>query len=356
MLMQRELILAFPLSLILAVGAMAQGQSAAPASPQPDGAKLENKHFFYRYEGKKLGIIAGRLGGNKAADASAPAEGVLVQEVIKESAADRAGLKAGDIIVEINGEAISSPFSLSSKLQRLDYDKPIPLRVIRQGESLQLSVTLDKRDNGFANLSPEDRQKLADVGKTIEKSMAEARRALEKARADMKAGAVAGDSKANIFYFHNGGRLGVATQPLTDQLRQYFGVDKGQGLLVSAVTENSAAAQAGLKAGDIILEFNGVAISNLFDMQREMRKVESGEARITRMRNHQKMEVRANLAPAKENSFHFEPDFSQLNFEMPEIEMPNFEIPNIEMPNFEMPQGNFEFHFDELPDVDGIDL
>jgi len=58
------------------------------------------------------------------------------------------------------------------------------------------------------------------------------------------------------------GRIGVAIQPVNQSLAQSFGLDKPQGALVSAVEPNSPAARAGLRAGDVILAWNGAPIDD----------------------------------------------------------------------------------------------
>lgn len=57
-------------------------------------------------------------------------------------------------------------------------------------------------------------------------------------------------------------RLGVGIQPVTQQLAKSFGLDTPAGALVSKVDDGSAAAHAGLKAGDVILKFDGKTVSD----------------------------------------------------------------------------------------------
>jgi len=58
------------------------------------------------------------------------------------------------------------------------------------------------------------------------------------------------------------GRLGVTIQDVNQPLAESFGLKTPRGALVSSVEENSPAARAGLKSGDVVLEFNGKKISN----------------------------------------------------------------------------------------------
>ena len=62
------------------------------------------------------------------------------------------------------------------------------------------------------------------------------------------------------------GRIGVGIQSVNAALADSFGLDKARGALVSKVESGSPAAKAGLKEGDVILEFNGKPIANASDL------------------------------------------------------------------------------------------
>ncbi|HWA47759.1 MAG TPA: Do family serine endopeptidase, partial [Dongiaceae bacterium] len=64
------------------------------------------------------------------------------------------------------------------------------------------------------------------------------------------------------------GWLGVAIQELTPDLTQGLGLKSGQGALISSVQEKSPAEAAGLKAGDVVLDFGGHAIASPKDLSR----------------------------------------------------------------------------------------
>jgi membrane-associated protease RseP (regulator of RpoE activity) len=70
-------------------------------------------------------------------------------------------------------------------------------------------------------------------------------------------------------------RLGISVSPLSPQLAEYFGTK--EGVLVSSVTDNSAAAKAGIKAGDVITSFNGTAVNNLSDVRRRVADLSDGD-------------------------------------------------------------------------------
>jgi membrane-associated protease RseP (regulator of RpoE activity) len=78
-------------------------------------------------------------------------------------------------------------------------------------------------------------------------------------------------------------RIGVSTQSLTKQLAEYFGVQ--EGVLISSVSEDSPAAKAGLKAGDVITAIDGEKVSSSGDITRALSKKETGDVSLTVVRD-----------------------------------------------------------------------
>jgi serine protease Do len=89
-------------------------------------------------------------------------EGVLVRAVTKGSAADSAGLKAGDVITKVDGQAVSSPRSITPFLR--NSGKNVTLTVVRNHKELTLNVRLAKNllrfDECFPGYHPEMREVL----------------------------------------------------------------------------------------------------------------------------------------------------------------------------------------------------
>lgn len=74
-------------------------------------------------------------------------DGALVQEVLKDSAADEAGVKDGDIIVEFNGEKIKDAHTLPLRIGALPPGEKVTVGVWREGEQLSFTATLGALDN-----------------------------------------------------------------------------------------------------------------------------------------------------------------------------------------------------------------
>ncbi len=90
-----------------------------------------------------LGVEAESL-GPQLAEFFGVKEGVLVRSVMKGSAAEKAGIKAGDVIVKVDGEAVGTPGQISSRLRNLREKRTFPVAVVRNRKEMTLTVTLEE--------------------------------------------------------------------------------------------------------------------------------------------------------------------------------------------------------------------
>ncbi|MEZ5550885.1 MAG: DegQ family serine endoprotease [Pseudomonadales bacterium] len=91
-------------------------------------------------------------------------------------------------------------------------------------------------------------------------------------------------------------QLGVVIQPLTQDLAESFGLDSPTGVLISDVAEDSAASEAGLQAGDILLELNGAPIVDSGSFRNHIAMTEPGKSvSLTVLRDGKRKTVRAKL-------------------------------------------------------------
>jgi serine protease Do len=364
------------IGLVLALSLMFGLHNATQAQTDKEKELDQKHHIGIILHSKHLGIIAGALTPERIQDLKlGDRKGVLVRDVLKDTSADRAGLKSGDVIIEMDGQAVESYRDLRSKINNLDYGKSASLRIIRDGAEQQLSFTLDKPDKTRAytyayGTSKEEMEKAFEKAKEARKkafedhrqSMQDYKQEIEKARAKAKEFR---EKDFSFAYNYGRPRLGIGAEGLTEQLGKFFGVEKGKGVLVTEVVGGSAAEQAGIQAGDVILEVNGVAISNNMQLRKELNKVDSGAVRLSIMRNHQKIEITANLEKAAmltEKDFYTpfitadnvvvipEGKSNTFNFQFPEFK----QIPQLEA----MPEilGNPEFHFNFDSNSDLQDL
>jgi serine protease Do len=101
------------------------------------------------------------------------------------------------------------------------------------------------------------------------------------------------------------GRIGVGVQDMNAQLAQSFGLDRPRGALVSAVEEDSPAANAGVKAGDVILSVNGHDIDRVGGLPTEIAKMRPGskaQLLVWRDGKERTIDVRVDEMPQKEQT------------------------------------------------------
>ena len=96
-------------------------------------------------------------------------EGALVSEVIAGGPAEKAGIKRGDVIVEIDGKPVKTTSELRSIVGRIPPDKKVKVKVIRSGKETTLEVTLGKSPEG-EETAPKDETKNDSLGLTVKNS------------------------------------------------------------------------------------------------------------------------------------------------------------------------------------------
>jgi serine protease Do len=133
--------------------------------------------------------------------------GALVANVSKDGPADKAGVKVGDVIVEFDGKEVKDSGDLPIIVARTAVDKKIRMKVLRDKKEVTLNVAVGEL---------KDEEVVASVPEK--------------------------------------GELGMTVQKLTPQLAENLGLDKTDGVVVTAVEPGSAADEAGVRRGDVIVE------------------------------------------------------------------------------------------------------
>ena len=151
-------------------------------------------------------------------------DGALVSQVAPNSPAAAAGLKAGDVILRIDGEPMVQAGALSARIAQAVPGDRIQLSLWRQQKTQDLTVTLGRADDGKTAAATAD--------------------------PDDEAAA--------------GGRLGLALRPLSRDERQQAQLD--HGLLVQGA--QGAAAKAGLVRGDVVMAVNGLPLASVDELRR----------------------------------------------------------------------------------------
>jgi serine protease Do len=281
-------------------------QTPAPA-PAPEARAFS---FHFDSEGGYVGVQTeevtrenfGKLGLREV-------RGVAIAKVMEGSPAQSAGLQNGDVIVRINGEEVASGRKLTRLISEISPDHTAKVTVLRGGSEREISVTLGKRpmpkfaEGSFAfpeGFEKFDFKNMPEFDK-FDFKFPEMDK-LEKYKI------APGEHGAPFaFSFGNRRQIGVELTPLSKQLSDHFGVTNGA--LVNTVRQDSPAAKAGLKAGDIIIEVDGKAVKGEMDVARAIGEKKEGEVTVTYLRGGQKNTIRVTPEKGEGNFFeHFEWD------------------------------------------------
>ncbi len=154
--------------------------------------------------------------------------GALISDVFKGDPADKAGLKAGDVVTEINGKKVKDTHDLLLMIASLRVGERISVKVLRDGAERTFPVVVEER--------------------TDSKEVARA-----KGRDDQR-------------------DFGITVQDITPQVGRYLGVAPRSGVLVADVRDGSQAEEVGLQPQDIILQVNRVRVGSVKEYLRELEK------------------------------------------------------------------------------------
>ncbi len=155
--------------------------------------------------------------------------GALVANVSKEGPADKAGVKVGDVITEFDGKEVKDSGDLPIIVARTTVDKKVRMKVLRDKKEIVLSVAVGElKDEEVVAAVPEK------------------------------------------------GELGLTVQRLTPQIAESLGLEKAEGVVVTAVEPSSAADEAGIRRADIILEVDRKAVRNVDEYKKAVAGVRKG--------------------------------------------------------------------------------
>lgn len=183
-------------------------------------------------------------------------KGAKITEVTEGSAAEKAGLKEGDIITKIGEDAVTGPDDLYKSVGKRKPDEKVLITYVRDGKQLTINATLGKSEQMrvYSWNSPD-----ADIFKR------------NFAPYDFS------------FSWDDKPRLGISAQDTED----------GNGVKVLEIDEeDSPAAKAGLKEDDVITQVNGKVITSTDDLRQSVKEIKKGDTiKITYKRNNQTQTV-----------------------------------------------------------------
>lgn len=172
--------------------------------------------------------------------------GVVVERVVPNSPAEKAGIQKGDVIQKIDGVEVTKPRDIRKFFRDLEDAKAISFELLRSGNPVKVTVTPEKRTRPWFRGMGSRKQ------------------------------------------------LGVQLQELDGDLAAYFKVDPNAGVLVARVEEDSAAAKAGIRSGDVITHIDGRKVQTAGDIRdaiSDLKDDQSVEITILRHGDHKKFTV-----------------------------------------------------------------
>jgi len=274
---------------IAAMGVLGVALASAPAVRAGNGRRVEIIRSLGG--GSRLGV---RLSDVEAGD-----RGAVVKDVDKDSPAEKAGLKEGDVIVRFDGEAVRSVSQLVRLVRETPKGRPVTVEVRRGGATQKLEATLSGEEGGgllhnfgidedtFAIEPPEPPQ------------APEPPKTPRAPRFDFRWDE---DHLPGSVFLHGGPRkLGIEYQPIGGQLAKFFKVPGDGAVLVTSVSESGPAAKAGLKAGDVILKLADKAVEDGADLRRALDGAAAGsEVSVHILREGRPLDLKVTLGGKKD--------------------------------------------------------
>jgi serine protease Do len=218
--------------------------------------------------GSYLGIGIQEIDGDRAKALKLREEaGVEVTRVEKDSPAEKAGLLAGDAVIQYNGQRVEGLEQFSRMVRETPAGRDVKLDIWRNGAPQSVTVKVATRrggsvvGDGFNFTLPE-----IPVMPDIPRSLMTWRTAL----------------------------LGVEAESLDGQLAQFFGVK--EGVLVRSIVAGSAAEKAGIKAGDVITKVDDANVRTPSDLSSRVRGLRGKSVDVVVMRDRKEMTLNVMIA------------------------------------------------------------
>jgi membrane-associated protease RseP (regulator of RpoE activity) len=294
----------FMVSLLLTGGIALAQQAAPPAlAPVPPDVLIDgpSNFSFFIGGGSFLGVNVedvskenmGRYGMREV-------RGVGITQVSKDSPAEKAGLKKDDVILRFESDSVTSVRKLTRLISEVAPDQTVRLGISRGGGEQEVTVTIAKRNesmNAFNHLQGMELKELEGLKGRLD-GLKEFRGVMPPGGQVWKWQGEGPGGDGMVFAFGGGRHIGVSTTQLSKQLADYFGVADGQGVLITSVADDSPAARAGLRAGDVITSIDGEKVEGAGEVSRAINKKKDGDVSLTIIRNKNQKTI--NVTPKED--------------------------------------------------------
>jgi serine protease Do len=299
----------FILSVFTCAAAYGQETVTIPTTPKP----VTNVFSFGGLEGGSyLGVQMQEVNKeNFSKFGLSEVRGVAIEKVTENSPAAQAGLQNGDVIVRFEGEEVASIRKLQRLLGEVAPDHQAKVTVLRSGKERDFTVTIGKRPGfSFPNgtFTTGTTMTMPTFPKMITPKVIIPKMPTMPPMPNGNVFKIAPNGENWVWGYSSGRSIGIGTSSLTKQLGEHFGVADGKGLLINNVRENSPAAKAGLKAGDVIIEADGKPVSDAMELMKSLNSKEKGSITLTIIRDKNRQTVTVEPEVNKDgNKFQFAP-------------------------------------------------
>jgi serine protease Do len=172
--------------------------------------------------------------------------GVLISEVVPSGAAEKAGLKKGDVVLQFNGEEIKNAFEFRKMVGNTPVGKTVDVVVLREGKRMTVPVTPEELSEEEVAVAPTPEEEV--------------------------------------------NKWGIKVQDVSPELVNRLGIpENAEGVLITEVEPGTPAENAGLRQGDVIVEVERHAVKNMRDYREQLKRAAGKNALLltVRVRAHQ---------------------------------------------------------------------
>ncbi len=312
-------------SLIFCLALLLAGSSVSFASEfdqdrndRPRRATLANSGFLGVDLAEVTSDVVGRLKLREE-------RGALITGVTTDSAASKAGLQKDDVIIKWNGETMESAGDLGRHIRKTPVGQTVKLGVVRNGREIEVNATMGDRGEYLSRYRTYNSQMRDQIREQSRQVREQARQSREQIR---QANQAVARIRQPLNY-----RMGISLQSMSPQLAEYFGLKDRNGALVVFVHPDTAAAKAGIKAGDVILSIGGETVESTFKARQILRSKSEGPTEVRVMRDRQERSFTIQLEKVEPNSFFISPDgFDDAGDIIVEVPLIDIEPLQIEIP------------------------
>ncbi len=256
-----------------------------------------------------FGEDRGFLGVNLGRDEDG--RGARIVNVLGDSAAEAAGLRDGDIITGLNGEEIGNPRDLTHSMRGPEAGDEVELEILRDGRAETLMVELGEHPRSFSFAFGDEEG--GDFEFSFDMSELDEHLAdLHERLRDLDFGDFGGSFVMDLDHFggpgllhfgHGRPRLGVQVIQPTAELRRHLGGSEDLGILVGKVFEGTAAEEAGVLVGDLIVAVDDDEIANAGDLTRALQRRAGKDFTLEVVRDGRTVMLDATLAADEDDEF-----------------------------------------------------